>query len=54
MSQRCGIGDVVDRDDVDIVVRQGGAHDVAANSPEPVDAYLDGHEDVQASKQIIL
>jgi hypothetical protein len=53
VSERCGIGDVVDRDDVDVVVRQGSAHDVAPNSTKPVDAYLYGHE-ACASKQIIL
>ena len=41
--ERCGVGDVVDGDDVDVVVRQRGAHDVAADAPESVDADLDGH-----------
>ena len=41
--ERRRVGDVVDRDDVDVVVRQRRAHDVAADSSEPVDADLDGH-----------
>ena len=41
--ERRGVGDVVDRDEVDVLVAERGAHDVAADPSEPVDAYPDGH-----------
>jgi hypothetical protein len=37
------IGEVVDRDDVDIVMRHRRAQNVATDSTETVDANLDGH-----------
>jgi hypothetical protein len=43
MRQCGGIGDVVDRDEVDVFVVQRGAHDVASDAAEAVDAYIDGH-----------
>jgi hypothetical protein len=41
--ERSRTGQVIDRNDVDVIVCHGGAHDVAADSSETVDAYLDGH-----------
>ncbi len=41
--QRLGVGDVVNRHEVDPVVVQRGAHDVAADASEAVDPNLDGH-----------
>ena len=38
-----GVGEVVDRDEVDVLVAERRAHDVAADSPEPVDADLHCH-----------
>src|SRR5260370_41833070 len=43
MGQRVGIRQIVDRDDVDGAVVDGGAHDVAADTAEPVDPDFDGH-----------
>ena len=40
--ERLRVGQIVDRDDVDVVVH-GRAHDVAADAAEPVDPDLDGH-----------
>ena len=51
VSQRRGVGDVVDGDDVDVVMRQRRAHDVAADPSEPVDANLNGHECVRRDSQ---
>ena len=41
--ERVGVGEIVDRDEVDVVVAERGPHDVASDSPETVDADLDGH-----------
>ena len=38
-----GIGDVVDGYELDILVIQRRAHDVASDAAKAVDAYLDGH-----------
>src|SRR5580765_1554600 len=43
MGQRRGIGQIVDCDDIDPTVAHGGAHDVAADTAEPVDPDFDGH-----------
>jgi hypothetical protein len=43
MRKRRGVGDVVDGDHVHVVMGERRAHDVAADSSEPVDADLDGH-----------
>src|SRR5262249_18727688 len=43
MSERGGVGQVVDRNEVDLPIAKRGAHDVAADSPEAVDAYPDCH-----------
>ena len=39
-----GRGEIVHRDDVDVAVAHGGAHDVAADAAEPVDPDFDGHQ----------
>ena len=45
MRERLRIGDVVDGDEVERLVTEAGAQDVAADAPEPVDADADlGHE----------
>ena len=41
--QRRRVGDVVDGDDVDVVMRERRAQDVAADPSEPVDANPNGH-----------
>ena len=42
--ERLVVGEVVDRDDLDVgALRQGGAEEVAADAAEAVDAYADGH-----------
>jgi hypothetical protein len=41
--QRLGIGEVVDTHEIDVVIGQRRAHDVAPDSSEPVDAYSDRH-----------
>ena len=41
--KRGGVGEVVDRDEVDVLRSQRRAHDVAPDAPEPVDPDLDGH-----------
>ena len=43
VGERRRVGDVVDRDNVHVVMGERGAHDVAADSSEPVDANLNGH-----------
>ena len=43
MREGLGIGDVVDGYELDILVIQRRAHDVAADAAEAVDAYLNGH-----------
>ena len=43
VGERLGVGQIVDRDDVDAAVVHGGAHDVAADAAEPVDPDFDGH-----------
>src|ERR1700730_7452119 len=52
ISQRLGIGDVVDRHELDVTVGERGAHDVASDTPEAVDAYFDGHS--SSAKQIAM
>ena len=42
----CGVGQVVDGDEVDVLVAERRAHDVAADAAEPVDANLDWPCDV--------
>jgi hypothetical protein len=44
-----GIREVVDRDEIDISAAQRGTHDVAANSPEPVDPDLHRHRSSDAT-----
>ena len=44
MRQRLGIGDVVDGDDFDGGIAQGGAENVAADASETIDAYFNCHE----------
>ena len=41
----CGVGQIVDRDEIDVLVAERRAHDVAADAPESVDADLDSHRD---------
>src|SRR6266850_6881586 len=43
MRQRPGIGDVVNRDDIDILVAQRRAKNIAPNPTEPVDPNLNRH-----------
>jgi hypothetical protein len=43
MRKRGGVREVVDRDEVDVLVGERGAHDVAPDAAEPVDANFDGH-----------
>ncbi len=38
-----GVGDVVNGDELNVLVVERGAHDVAADTAEAVDANLDGH-----------
>ena len=45
MGQRLGVGQIVDRDEIDVrLLLEGRAHDVAADAAEPVDTDLDCHE----------
>ncbi len=44
VSQGCGIGEIVHRHEIDVLVAERGAHDVAPDSPESVDADANGHE----------
>src|SRR5258708_1916837 len=37
------VRDVVDGDELNVLIVERGAHDVAADAAEAVDAYLDGH-----------
>ena len=41
--ERRRIGEVVDRHEIDVRVAERGAHDVAADAAEPVDANPDFH-----------
>ena len=41
VGEGCGGGEVIDGDEVDVGVCEGGAEDVAADAAEAVDAYLD-------------
>jgi hypothetical protein len=43
VSQRGGVRQVVDGDDVDRGVAHRGAHDIPADAAEPVDPYFDCH-----------
>ena len=43
MGERGGVCEIVDRHEVDVPVTERGAHDVAADSPESVDAYFHCH-----------
>ena len=43
VGQRGGVGQIVDGHEVDVLVLHGGAHDVAADAPEPVDADFHCH-----------
>ncbi len=43
MGQGVGIRQIVDGDDVDAAVAHSGAHDIAADTAEPVDPDFDGH-----------
>jgi hypothetical protein len=43
MCKRRGVGEVVDRDEIDVLVAERGPHDVAADAPEPVDADFHCH-----------
>src|SRR5271169_159084 len=43
MREGLGVGNVVDRDELDVFVIERGAHDVASDAAEAVDANLDGH-----------
>ena len=43
MGERGGVGEIVDRDEIDIVVPHRRAHDVAPNPAETIDANLDCH-----------
>ena len=43
MGERRGVGQVVHRDEVDVLVAERRPHDVAADAPEPVDADLHSH-----------
>jgi hypothetical protein len=43
MGQRRSVGQIVDRDDIYAAVVHSGAHDVAADTAEPVDPDFDGH-----------
>ena len=44
VGERLGVGEVVDRDEVEVGARLvGGAEEVAPDPPEPVDADLDCH-----------
>jgi hypothetical protein len=47
--QRGRIGEVVDRNEVDVVAAQRRAHDVAPNPPEPVDPDLHRHRSSDAT-----
>ena len=38
------VGQVVHRDEVDVLVSQGGAHDIAPDAPESIDANFHGHD----------
>src|ERR1700676_439638 len=37
------VGDVVDGDELNVLIVDGSAHNIAADAAEAVDAYLDGH-----------
>ena len=41
--ERFGIGDVIDGDELNVLVVERGAHDVASDAAEAVDADLNGH-----------
>ena len=41
--ERGGVGQVVHRDEIDVLVAERRPHDVAADAPEPVDADLHCH-----------
>jgi hypothetical protein len=41
--ERRGIGEIVHRHEIKVLVPEGGAHDVASNAPEPIDPHLHGH-----------
>src|SRR5579863_1410694 len=43
MSQRLGIGEIVDGDKLEVGVVEGGAKNVAANAAKSVDAYFNCH-----------
>src|ERR1019366_6204475 len=43
MRQRLGIGEVVDRNEFQILVGERGPQNVAADAPETIDAYFDCH-----------
>ena len=43
MRQRLRIGNIVDGDEVDILVAQRGAKDVAADAAKSIDAHFDCH-----------
>ena len=45
VGQGRGIRQVVDRNEVDVVVSKGGAHDIAADAPESIDANFHGHDE---------
>jgi hypothetical protein len=44
--QRVGVGQVVDRYDIDAAVTHRGAHDVAADAAEPVDPDFHSHRKI--------
>src|SRR4029077_14616971 len=43
-------GDVIDRHELDFTIVERGAHDVAADTPEAVNSYFNGH--AASGKQI--
>ena len=43
MRQRLGIGEVVDRNEFQVLVGERGAENVAADAPEAIDTYFDCH-----------
>jgi len=43
MGQCAGVGEVIDRDDIDVLVGHRHAHDVAPDSAETIDADPDRH-----------
>ena len=44
MGERLRVGEIVDRDELDVRIVQGGANHVASNAAEAVDANFYGHD----------